>query len=277
MTGSTMRDAVRSGIQPFLGVYDVFSASIVGRHADNVFLSGFGFAASQFGLPDVGFVGWTDMVAYLERVRAVLPRHRILVDVDDGYGDEEIAAHVARRVEAAGATGIVLEDQRRPRRCGHADGREVLELEEFLVKLERVLAAREELFVVARTDASGAEEIERRVIAFAEAGADAVLADGIGDLEFVRRLRDRVGVPVAFNQIAGGRSAPVSLRELEEAGVSIAVFSTPCLFAAQEAVEDAVRALLAPGGRLPAGGEGVGLAECSSLLESNLVRRAPEG
>ena len=276
MTGSSLRDAVRSGIQPFLGVYDVFSASIVGRHADNVFLSGFGFAASQFGLPDVGFVGWSDMVAYLERVRAVLPGHRILVDVDDGYGDSDIAAHVARRVERAGATGIVLEDQRRPRRCGHADGRQVLELEEFLVKLERVLAAREDLFVVARTDASGTEEIERRVVAFAEAGADAVLADGVADLELVRRLRDRAGVPVAFNQIAGGRSEPHSLQELEAAGVSIAVFSTPCLFAAQEAVDEAVRALLAPGGRLPASGEGVGLADCTRLLETNLVRRDSE-
>lgn len=277
MTGASLREAVRGGIQPFLGVYDVFSASIVGRHAENVFLSGFGFAASQFGLPDVGFVGWSDMVAYLERVRAILPRHRILVDVDDGYGDAEIAAHVVRRVEAAGATGIVLEDQRRPRRCGHADGRQVLDLEEFLIKLERVLSVRDDLFVIARTDASGVEEIERRVVAFAEAGADAVLADGIGDLDLVRRLRERVGAPLAFNQIAGGRSEPRSLRELEEAGVSIAVFSTPCLFAAQEAVDDAVRALLAPDGRLPGPGGGVGLADCTRLLEANLNRHQTEG
>ena len=108
MTGSALRDRVASGFVPFVGVYDAFSAAVAGRHADHLFLSGYGFAASQYGLPDVGFVPWTEMVAFAERVRAILPGHGILVDIDDGYGDPEIVAHVIRRMEAAGATGVVL-------------------------------------------------------------------------------------------------------------------------------------------------------------------------
>lgn len=273
MTGSALREAVRSGFLPFVGIYDAFSAAVAGRRADHLFLSGLGFAASQYGLPDVGFVAWAEMVAFAERVRAILPGHAILVDIDDGYGDPDIVAHVVRRMEAAGATGIVLEDQRRPRRCGHLDGRQVLPLEEYLVKLERALAERRDLFVIARTDASGAEEIARRLDAFADMGADAVLADGLANPASIRSFRDRTGIPVAFNQIAGGKSPPRSARELEEAGISIGIYSTPCLFAAQAAIDATVHALLGPDGRLSTGGLGaIGLTDCTAILDANLAR-----
>jgi 2-methylisocitrate lyase-like PEP mutase family enzyme len=264
---------VASGFVPFVGVYDAFSAAIAGRHADHLFLSGFGFAASQYGLPDVGFVPWTEMLAFTERVRAILPDHAILVDIDDGYGDPDIVAHVIRRLEAAGATGVVLEDQRRPRRCGHLEGRQVLPLEEYLPKLERALHERSELFVVARTDASDADEIARRIDAFARAGADAVLADGLADPASIHGLRQRTGIPVAFNQIAGGKSPARTARELEEAGVSIGIYSTPCLFAAQGAIDAAVSRLLGADGRLATGDGMVVLADCTAILNGNLERR----
>ena len=272
MTGSALRAAVRGSFLPFVGIYDAFSAAVAGRRADHLFLSGFGFAASQYGLPDVGFVTWAEMVAFTERVRAILPHHAILVDIDDGYGDPDIVAHVIGRVEAAGATGVVLEDQCRPRKCGHLDGRQVLPLEEYLPKLERALKCRRDLFVIARTDASGEEEIARRLDAFAAAGADAVLADGLSDLGWIRRLSERTGIPVAFNQIAGGKSPPRTARELEEAGVSIGIYSTPCLFAAQGAIDAAVRALTGPDGRLATGPGDIVLGDCTAVLDTDLTR-----
>jgi 2-methylisocitrate lyase-like PEP mutase family enzyme len=56
-------------VTPFVGIYDVFSASIAARHFDGLFVSGFGFAASSYGLPDVGFVAWPDIVSFVERLR----------------------------------------------------------------------------------------------------------------------------------------------------------------------------------------------------------------
>ncbi len=265
---------MRDGFQPFVGVYDAFSAAVAGRRAENLFLSGFGFAASQYALPDVGFVTWVEMVAFTERVRAVMPDHRILVDIDDGYGDPDIVAHVVRRIEMAGATGVVLEDQCRPRRCGHLDGRGVLPLEEFLPKLERALASRNDLFVIARTDASDPEEIERRLDAFAAAGADAVLADGLTDPASLAGFGERTGVAVAFNQIAGGKSPPRSARELAGAGISIGIYSTPCLFAAQGAIDAAVSSLLGPDGRLPVGDGAIELSDCATLLNRSLEHGA---
>ena len=73
-------------IMPFVGVYDVFSATLAARHFDGLFISGFSFAASFYGLPDVGFIAWPDIVAFCHRIRAVLPRHHIIVDIDDGPG-----------------------------------------------------------------------------------------------------------------------------------------------------------------------------------------------
>jgi 2-methylisocitrate lyase-like PEP mutase family enzyme len=111
---------------PLIGVYDVFSASIAGQYFDGIFVSGFGFAASYYGLPDIGFIAWSDMVNFVQRVRTILPTHHIVVDIDDGYIDTEVACHVVRLLEAIGASAVVLEDQRRPRRCGHLAGKQIL-------------------------------------------------------------------------------------------------------------------------------------------------------
>jgi 2-methylisocitrate lyase-like PEP mutase family enzyme len=276
--GRNFRREIERGEQvSFMGVYDLFSATIAAKYSDGLFISGFGFAASYYGLPDIGFISWSDMLAFVQRVRTVLPEQRLLVDIDDGYGDTEVACHVARQLETMGAWGVVLEDQRRPRRCGHFDGKELMELDDYLVKLKRVLAARRDLFVVARTDATDLDDIMRRVDAFARAGADAILVDGLRDLETVRTLKARVGQPFAFNQIAGGKSPACSLHELRETGVSLVIYSTPCLFAAQTAIEDAMQFLQSSGGVLPAVANGnVGVKDCTALLMGCLERRNAE-
>jgi len=270
--GNRMRAAVREApITPFLGVYDVFSASMAGRHYDALFLSGFGFAASFYGLPDIGFITWSDIVAYVQRIRTVLPTHHLLVDIDDGYTDPEVACHVVSVLEAAGASGVVLEDQKRPRRCGHFDGKQIMELDEYLAKLRQVLATRRNLFVIARTDSSDPADIERRVLAFTEAGADAVLVDGLTSLETVRALSAKTALPFCFNQIAGGKSPACTLTELQEVGVKIAIYSTPCLFAAQAAIDDAMTDLRKADGSLS--GSRVGVKDCTAILSDNLARR----
>lgn len=258
-------------ILPFIGVYDVFSATVAARHFDSLFVSGFGFAASHYGLPDIGFITWTDIVAFVQRMRTVLPTHNLLVDIDDGYCDPEVACHVVSVLETAGASGVVLEDQKRPRRCGHFEGKQIMELDEYLAKLKAVLATRRDMVVIARTDSADLDDIARRVAAFADAGADAVLVDGLKSLDTVRELSKRVDRPFCFNQIAGGKSPACTQSELGAAGVSLVIYSTPCLFAAQTAIEDAMTALKAEDGTLA--GSKVGVSDCTSVLNDNLARR----
>lgn len=261
-------------IFPFIGVYDVFAASIAAKYYDGIFISGFSFAASFYGLPDIGFIAWSDIVSFVQRVRKILPHHHLLVDIDDGYADTEVACHVVSLLESVGASGVVIEDQQRPRKCGHLNGKQLMELNEFIVKLKKVLETRRDMVIIARTDATDTEEIASRVQAFAEAGADAILVDAIRDLDLIKELRNQSKKPFAFNQIAGGKSPVSNLRQLQEAGVSLVIYSTPCLFAAQTAVQEAMKSLQESNGLLNSSRKGsVDLQECTALLMENLVRR----
>ncbi|WP_326611501.1 isocitrate lyase/PEP mutase family protein [Streptomyces scopuliridis] len=274
--GSALREAVESPrTTPLIGIYDMYSASIAAQHYNGFFVSGFGFAASHYGLPDIGFIAWPDMVAFVERLRLAFPRHHMLVDIDDGYVDPEVACHVVQRLERAGASGVILEDQKRPRRCGHADGKLILPLEEYLAKLDLVLSSREEMLVVARTDATEESEIVRRAAALAETDADVVLVDGVRSVEWIRKIRSVVGdKPLLFNQIAGGKSPRLSLSELSDLGVNLAIYSTPCLFAAHGAIDGALSDLKMADGRLPDTREtgAIGVKGSTELLEKNISR-----
>ena len=269
--GQRLRQTIQNNaLTPFIGVYDVFSASMAGKHYDSLFISGFGFAASYYGLPDIGFITWTDIVDYVRRIRTVLPEHNLLVDIDDGYCDPEVACHVVSVLEASGASGVVLEDQKRPRKCGHFDGKQIMELDEYIAKLKAVLATRRDMVVIARTD-SDPDDIAKRIHAFEEAGADAVLVDGLKDLNIVRELTRQVNRPFCFNQIAGGKSPACTQTELKEAGISLVIYSTPCLFAAQSAMEEAMVKLKANDGSLA--GSKIGVKDCTQVLNDNLARR----
>jgi 2-methylisocitrate lyase-like PEP mutase family enzyme len=275
--GQQLREEIKQREQmAFMGIYDAFSATIAAKYADSLFISGFGFAASHYGLPDIGFISWTDIVQFVQRIRTILPYHHLLVDIDDGYGDPEVACHVVSVLESIGASAVVLEDQQRPRRCGHFDGKQIMPLDDYLVKLRKVLDTRQDLMVIARTDSSDLDDIARRVEAFADAGADAVLVDGLRDLSLIRELKKRVKVPFTFNQIAGGKSPACSMQDLKEAGVELVIYSTPCLFAAQTAMEDAMKHISTNGGKLPVvtvNSGHVGVKDCSNLLSENVVRR----
>jgi 2-methylisocitrate lyase-like PEP mutase family enzyme len=272
--GKKLREALaEKDIIPFIGVYDTFSASVAARHFDGIFVSGFGFAASFYGLPDIGLIAWSDLVSFVGRIRTILPEHHILVDIDDGYADREVACHVVSLLESAGASGVILEDQKRPKRCGHLEGKQLLPLGEFLPKLASVIHTRKEMLVVARTDASSPGEVLERINEFDKAGADWLLPDGMRDPDIVTRIKAQTARPLVFNQIAGGKSPVLSLTELRNLGVSVALYSTPCLFPALDAMEKAVRDLRASDGRLPEGRQRTDLKSCTHLLEDNLARR----
>ncbi|SFP69156.1 2-Methylisocitrate lyase, PEP mutase family [Amycolatopsis arida] len=274
---SLHNDITDHEITPLIGVYDMFSASVAAQHYNGFFVSGFGFAASYYGLPDIGFIAWPDIVNFVQRLRLAFPRHHLLVDIDDGYVDPEVACHVIEHLEAIGASGVILEDQKRPRRCGHVDGKQVLPLEEYLEKLELVLRTRRDLVVVARTDATEEAEILRRARALAETDADVILVDGVRNTDWITKVRKVIGdKPLLFNQIAGGKSPRYSLSELESIGVNVAIYSTPCLFAAQAAIDRALTELKDNDGRLPHGGDQVGVAESLLLLERNISRHHPK-
>jgi 2-methylisocitrate lyase-like PEP mutase family enzyme len=270
LTGRTAGDAFRRRLQSqkllcLIGVYDVFSARIAAQRFEGVFCSGYSFAASAYGLPDVGYVTWRDIADFSTRIRHVLPSTHILVDVDDGFGDEVVAANTIRVLELNGLSAVMMEDQKRPRRCGHFEGKEILPMPEYLTKLSTVMDARDGIFVIARTDATDPVEALERAVSYAEAGADGVMMEAIRDLETIAKLRSWISVPLMVNQLHGGKSPNWRFDELEDAGASILICSTPCLFAAQYGIEQYLDRMLETN-RLPSENT-VSMKDCARVLD----------
>src|SRR5689334_13325842 len=165
------------GVIRSLGAHDVFTARLVeAAGLETVFVGGFGTSASLLGLPDVGFLTLTEMADAVRRMaqRVSIP---VVADGDTGHGDLHNVVRTVREFEAAGAAGVLLEDQVTPKRCGHFQGKQIIPSEEMVLKLRAAAAARRDpdFVIVARTDARAVEGIEgalARANRYGVAGAD---------------------------------------------------------------------------------------------------------
>jgi len=195
-----------------------------------VYMGGFGTAAAR-GYPDLGLLTMSEM---LDNVR-VLTRTvgvPVICDADTGYGNPMNVARTVREYERAGAAALHLEDQVWPKRCGYLSGKQVVELDEMVDKVAAACAARSPggVLIIARSDAleaKGWDEVERRLRAYHEAGADLVFADGMHDLAdlrtYARRLAD---LPLVYNGHLAARAevAELGFRLHLHSGTLVAVY-----------------------------------------------------
>ena len=145
-----------------------------------MFLSGYCTAATLLGVPDFGYVTQTEMADVARRVCHAVPDRNVIVDGDTGYGNPLNTIRTIELYEHAGAAGIFLEDQVWPKKCGHMAGKQVVPRDEWLGKLRAALDHRDDLFVVARTDA-------RAAVGLDEACARAQAAAELGRRRHLRR------------------------------------------------------------------------------------------
>lgn len=232
------------------GVYDALSACLATEAGfDVLFVSGYSVSASRLGVPDFGYLTQTEVTEAARSVCGATDRP-VIVDADTGYGNPLSAMRTARLLHGAGAAGIFLEDQEWPKRCGHFDGKRVVDAGEWLAKLRAVLDLREDgvdLFLVARTDARAAVSIDEaidRAKAARDLGVDAIFVEapeGTDELERVAKEVD--GVVRVANMIEGGRTPLLTPSELHDLGYDLIVTPLTGLFAATRALRDAYRVL----------------------------------
>lgn len=230
------------------GAYDALSAMLIEDAGfDAVQCSGFGLAASHLGLPDIGILGFREM---LDRTRVIVGAVNIpvMADGDTGFGNAATTWHVVREFEAAGAAGINLEDQVMPKRCGHFTGKAVIPMEEMVGKLRAAADARRDTdFVInARTDALqplGVDEAIRRGNAYAEAGATLIFVDGIETRDEVKSVIAEINAPVSINMVEGGRTPLFSFAELEKLGAARVSCPVTTILAAMKGVQQALASL----------------------------------
>lgn len=233
----------------FAGVYDLLSASVAKRYADGLFVSGAGLSTAKLGLPDMGFLSSRDVIDFVAQLTTVLPDQIVLIDIDDGFGDPRVSAQCVLQLARLKASGVVVEDQGRPRRFGHLPGGKVVALEQHLAKLEAIRRAAPSTFIVSRTDAREPEEIIRRVEAFVEVGVEGVLVAGLDDLALIRRVREVRNLKyLVFDRVQQPGRSPVTRKELRALGVDICISSTASIDAACSAMINAFRRLSAEWG-----------------------------
>jgi len=228
------------------GVFDVLSAKIAERAGfPAVVLSGYGVAASHLGEPDFGLLTQSEVLDTARRVVAAV-KVGVIVDGDTGYGGPVNVQRMVRELVAMGARGVLLEDQRWPKRCGHMRGKEVIPAEEHAAKVRAAAEARGDarFVITARTDAletDGIDEAIARARRYKQAGADMLFVEGPRDKDELRRIGAELGGPLVVNLIEGGRTPLCSLDELAEMGFFSVGFVLSGLYAAARALDDTYR------------------------------------
>ena len=224
------------------GVYDVLSAKIAARAGfPAVVLTGYGVAASHLGEPDFGLLTQTEVLDVARRITAAVDV-AVVVDGDTGYGGPLNVQRLVRELVRMGARGVILEDQRWPKRGGHMRGKEVIDAAEHAAKIRAARDAKGDapFLITARTDAletHGLDEAISRARQYSEAGADILFVEGPRNREELRRIGAELPPPLAVNLIEGGRTPLCSLEELHEMGFFSIGFVLSGLYAAARALE----------------------------------------
>jgi len=230
------------------GVWDPLSALIVQNAGfSTAFISGFAVSGTLLGRPDVGYLTQTEMAEVAQRVCASVPNLNVIVDADTGYGDPMTVRRTVELWEQAGAAGLFLEDQVWPKRCGHMDGKQVVDREDWLAKLRAACDHREYLHVTARTDARAAvslnEAIERAKMA-RDTGVDALFVEApesTADMEAIAMaLPD---ITLVANMVEKGKTPLLNPAELAELGFRLVVSPLSLLLASTHAMTRAAQQL----------------------------------
>ncbi len=230
------------------GVWDPLSALIVQQAGfSTAFVSGFAVSGTLLGRPDVGYLTQTEMAEVAQRVCLSVPTMNVIVDADTGYGDPMTVRRTVELWEQAGAAGLFLEDQVWPKRCGHMDGKQVVEREDWLAKLRAACDHRQHLHVTARTDARAAvslnEAIERAKMA-RDCGVDALFVEAPQSVEEMEVIANALpDITLVANMVEKGKTPLLTPSELADLGFRLIVSPLSLLLSAVQAMSTAAQRL----------------------------------
>ena len=235
------------------GAHDAISAMLIERAGFKALqVSGFGLSATYLGLPDMAFLGFSDVLNFTRNIAETV-KIPVMADADTGYGNSINAMYVTKEFLKAGLAGMNIEDQVFPKRCGHLEGKQIIPLEEMVLKIKACKSVKDELdpdFVInARTDAiavGGIEEAIRRGNAYAEAGADLIFVEAPRSVEQIDRAVREIKAPVSINlmdAVTGGKTPLIPIDTLRELGVGRVSIPVGPLFAAVKGMVDYLDAI----------------------------------
>lgn len=228
--GKRFRDAIKNEkplqVVGTINAYSAIMAESTGYKA--IYLSGAGVANASYGLPDLGMTSVNDVLEDVRRITSTteLP---LLVDIDTGWGGAFNISRTVKEMIKAGAAAVHIEDQVAQKRCGHRPNKEIVSREEMVDRIKSAVDAKtdKDFVVMARTDALavvGLDEVIQRSQMCEEAGADAIFAEAMTELDMYKKVVDAVNIPVLANITEFGTTPYYSTDELGSVGIAMALY-----------------------------------------------------
>lgn len=229
-----LRVALATGrLLRFPGAFNPLSARLIERKGfDGVYISG-AVLAADLGLPDIGLTTLTEVAGRARQIARMtdLPA---LVDADTGFGEPMNVARTVQELEDAGLAGLHIEDQVNPKRCGHLDGKQVVDEQTALQRIRAAVDARRDpnFLVMARTDIRAVDGLQAaidRAKALVDAGADAIFPEAMTTLEEFAAVRAAVDVPLLANMTEFGKSELFTVQQLADVGMNLVIWPVSLL------------------------------------------------
>lgn len=227
------------------GAHDALAAIMAQRAGFScVYLSGGAYSASR-GWPDLGLITPGELA---DRARDLIRATQlpVLVDIDTGFGGPLMAARTAREMVEVGVAAVQIEDQVMPKRCGHLDGKEVVDVEEMVQKIRAIKTVAPTLVVVARTDAYAVEGIQKtleRAQQYLQAGADVIFLEALDSAEAFQEFAQQFRGPLLANMTEFGKTPYFTAKEFEDWGYAMVIYPVSSLRVAAKAYQQLYESL----------------------------------
>ncbi|WP_431711629.1 methylisocitrate lyase [Glutamicibacter uratoxydans] len=238
---------VPGAARQFPGAFNPLSAKLISEKGfDGIYISG-AVLANELGLPDIGLTSLTEVATRAGQIARMTDLPAI-VDADTGFGEPMNVARTIQELEYAGLAGCHIEDQFNPKRCGHLDGKNVVDTDTMLKRIAAAADARidENFLIMARTDIRAVEGLDSaidRAKAMVDAGADAIFPEAMKDVSEFEAVCNAVNVPVLANMTEFGKSELFSRQQLADAGVAVIIYPVTLLRSAMGAAERVLDAI----------------------------------
>ena len=251
--GNKLKQAISENTPlQIVGTVNAYSSLLAEKKGHKaIYLSGGGVAASSMGLPDLGITTLQDVLIDVERITRVceLP---LLVDADTGWGGAFNISRMVKSMITSGAAGIHVEDQVEQKRCGHRPNKELVTSEEMQNRIKAAADAKtdSDFMIMARTDAIASEGVDSalgRAASYVEAGANAIFAEAVLEIEDYKKFSDNLNVPILANITEFGKTPLFSKEELKEVGVDIILYPLSAFRAMSKAAEGIYSEILEKG------------------------------
>ncbi len=259
------------------GAYDAWSARLIEQAGfPVVYMTGYGVSASLIGRPDIGLLTMTEMVTQAKNMAAAV-NVPVIADGDNGYGGVLNVVRTVQEYEQADLSGIQLEDQVFPKRCGHMEGKQVIGKAEMVAKIKAAVYARKspDFLIIARTDAravNGFEDALDRARAYDEAGADIIFVEAPQSEAEMRQIASITRKPLIANMVEKGKTPFLSGKQLEEIGYKIAIYPVSGLYAITKALNNMLQTLRRDDSTINYSENMVKFPEFNTLIGLNQIR-----